>query len=190
MKRLVLLVCVICCAGIASAQVGEKELVGNTEPGPRAPVVDTYSGDLNPASSPTWDRGYSSSTYDAACGLSMTDSGSNGSYYEVIPIQVTANENLACEVTAFGSNDTTITLYCDPFNPASPLSNVIAYDDDGGVAYLSAFEDADGVALAPGSTYYLVVSGYDSGETGAFTVSFTSATVVVVPVELQSFSIE
>jgi hypothetical protein len=174
---------------MVSAGIGEKEYVTNAEPGLRAPVVDTYSGNLDPSSSPTWDRGYGS-TYDASCNLSLTDSASDGEYYEVIPIQVTANENLECEVTAFDSDDTVIVLYCDPFDPSQPLANAIAYDDDDGSGNLSAFTAADGVALSPGNTYYLVVSGYNNGDTGAFTVDFTSATVAVVPVELQSFSIE
>ncbi len=187
MKNLLIVVCVLSFATFGMAQVDEKALMDDSEPGLRGPVVDSYSGTLD-ATSPTWDRIYGSAV-DVACNASMADSSNNGLYYEEIPIQVTASENLECEITSF-PGDTVMALYCDPFDPLNPLANVVAYDDDGGVSPLSAFVAADNITLSPGATYYLIVSTFSPGVTGDFTVDFTSATVAVVPVELQSFSIE
>ena len=94
------------------------------------------------------------------------------------------------EVISFTGGDTTITLYCDPFDPGNTLTNVVAYDDDDGVGTLSAFTAADGIALQPGNTYWLIMSTFSGGVTGDFQIDCTSATVFVIPVELQSFTIE
>ncbi|HOC42670.1 MAG TPA: hypothetical protein PKJ99_06585 [Thermoanaerobaculales bacterium] len=151
-------------------------------------LVDTYSGELTSAS-PLWDRVYLCDV-SPACAASCDDSSQNGEYYEVIPIGVTAVENLECAVTASTMSDTTMYVYCDPFEPANPFANVVAWDDDDGTGNWSAFTAADGVTLQPGQTYYLVLSTFTPGITGTFTIDFTSATVHVVPVELQAFSVE
>ncbi len=156
--------------------------------GPGTVLADTYSGELT-AASPVWDRCYLCNV-STSCAATCSDSSQNGEYYEVIPIQVTAAENLECAVTASTMTDTTMFVYCDPFNPATPLVNVVAWDDDDGAGNWSAFLAADAVQLQPGQTYYLVVSTFSPAVTGTFTVDFTSATVHVVPVELQSFSAE
>lgn len=154
------------------------------------PRVDTYSGTIT-TSSPTWNRIYGCDV-SPACAAVCSDSGVDGQYYHVIPIEVTAAENLECEVTAFQgtAGDSTIQVYCDPFDPVQPLTNVVAYDDDDGSGALSIFTAADGVLLQPGRTYYLVFSPFYANEVGDFTIAFTSATVHVVPVELQSFTAE
>ena len=149
---------------------------------------DSYSGSLT-AGSPVWDRIFGGAV-DPLCNAAMTDSGVDGQYYEVIPIQVTSAEDLEAEVISFTGGDSVIALYCDPFDPANPLLNVVAYDDDDGVGTLSAFTAADGITLQPGNTYWFVFSTLSSAVMGDFTVNFTSATVTVVPVELQSFSVE
>ena len=153
-----------------------------------AVLTDSYSGELT-AASPLWDRVYLCDV-STSCAASCTDSSQNGEYYEVIPIEVTAAENLECAVTASTITDTTMYLYCDPFNPATPLANVVAWDDDDGAGNWSAFTAADGVTLQPGQTYYLVLSSFGPAITGTFTIDFTSATVHVVPVELQSLTVE
>ncbi len=151
-------------------------------------LADTYSGELS-AASPLWDRVYACNV-SPSCSATCSDSSQNGEYYEVIPIEVTSPENLECAVTASAISDTTMYVYCDPFNPAAPLANVIAWDDDDGSGNWSAFTAADGVLLQPGQTYYVVLSTFSPAVTGTFTIGFTSATVHVVPVELQRFSVE
>lgn len=155
---------------------------------PEGVESDTYSGSLT-AASPTWDRIFGSAV-DLTCNAAMSDSSNDGQYYEEIPIQVTATENLEAEVISFTGGDTVIALYCDPFDPANPGLNAIAYDDDDGVGTLSAFVAGDGITLQPGNTYYLVFSTFSGAVVGDFTINFTSATVTVVPVELQSFLVE
>ncbi|MBI4916814.1 MAG: hypothetical protein HY825_13280 [Acidobacteria bacterium] len=95
-------------------------------------------------------------------------------------------------MTAFQgtAGNSTIQVYCDPFDPLQPLNNVVAYDDDDGLNALSIITAADGVTLQPGQTYYLVFSPFPPGEVGDFTIAFTSATVQVVPVELQGLTVE
>ena len=153
---------------------------------PGAVLIDTYSGELT-SSSPLWDRVYLCNV-SPTCAAACSDSSQNGEYYEVIPIEVTATENLACAVTASTITDTTMFVYCDPFDPATPLVNVVAWDDDDGAGNWSTFTAADGVTLQPGQIYYLVLSSFTPAITGTFTIDFTSATVHVVPVELQSFT--
>jgi len=151
-------------------------------------LVDTYSGELTSAS-PMWDRVYLCNV-STSCAATCSDSSQNGEYYEVIPIAVTAVENLECAVTASTITDTTMYVYCDPFDPATPMANVVAWDDDDGTGNWSAFTAADGVTLQPGQTYYLVLSTFTPAVTGTFTIDFTSATVYVVPVELQAITVE
>ena len=61
-------------------------------------LADTYSGELT-AASPVWDRVYLCDV-SPACAATCDDSSQNGEYYQVIPIEVTAAENLECAVTA------------------------------------------------------------------------------------------
>jgi len=198
MKTVVVLLCVGVVAGLAFAQQPldiEKQRTRSVEGTPRefsfAPgtvLSDTYSGELT-SSSPVWNRVYLCNV-STACAAACSDSSQNGEYYDVIPIQVTAVENLECAVTAASFADTTMYVYCDPFDPANPLANVVAWDDDDGTGNWSAFTAADGVQLQPGQTYYLVLSTFSPAVTGTFTIDFTSATVHVVPVGLQSFAAE
>jgi hypothetical protein len=170
----------------------EMQMMGIVEDGefsfPGGTESDTYSSSLT-AASPVWNRIFGSAV-DPNCNATMSDSGVDGQYYESIPIQVSSTENLEAEVVSFTGGDTVIALYCDPFDPLNPAANVIAYDDDDGVGTLSAFTAADGATLQPGNTYYFVLSTFNSAVEGDFTINFTSATVTVVPVELQSFSVE
>ncbi len=198
MNRAVAILCVLGLPFVALADqpvdpVKHSELMASgpahdyTLDGPR---VDTYSGTIS-TSSPIWNRIYNCNV-SPSCAAVCSDSGVDGQYYHVIPIAVTAAENLECEVTAFQgtAGDSTIQVYCDPFDPLQPLTNVVAYDDDDGPGALSIFTAADGVLLQPGQTYYLVFSPFYPDEVGDFTIAFTSATVHVVPVELQSFTAE
>jgi hypothetical protein len=198
MKRVIVTLCVVMVAGFALCEAPtdfekqrQEELQG--KPGeftiPAGEVrSDTYSGELT-ASSPVWDRVYLCDV-STTCAATCSDSGNDGEYYEVIPIGVTAVENLECAVTASTISDTTMYVYCDPFDPANPLTNVVAWDDDDGAGNWSAFTAADGVTLQPGQTYYLVLSTFTPGVVGTFTIDFTSATVHVVPVDLQTLSVE
>jgi hypothetical protein len=198
MKAVVVLLCVGVVAGLAVAEQPldvEKQKAVDLQGTPRevtfAPgtvFTDTYSGELTTAS-PLWNRVYLCNV-SPACAASCSDSSQDGEYYQVIPLEVTATENLACAVTASSISDTTMFVYCDPFDPTTPLANVVAWDDDDGTGNWSAFTAADGVQLEPGRIYYMVLSTFSPAITGTFTIDFTSATVHVVPVELQAFTAE
>jgi hypothetical protein len=139
--------------------------------------ADTYSGSFD-ISDPTWNRIIGTST-DPACAATSVDSSIDGQYYEAIPIFVTATENLAAEVTAFTGGDSVIAVYCDPFDSLNPATNLVAYDDDGGVGFLSAFVDADGVQLNPGNQYWFIMTTFTNAVIGDYDIAFTSPTVTV-----------
>jgi len=62
--------------------------------------------------------------------------------------------------------DTYLFLYQNSFNPLNPATNLIASDDDSGVGYLSLISSS----ITQGTTYVLVLSTYNSGSTGTFTL--------------------
>ena len=64
--------------------------------------------------------------------------------------------------------DTVMALYCQPMNPNSPGSNLMAVDDDGG-GYPFASLTARNIQLTGGQSYYLVISHYsNAAATGSF----------------------
>ena len=95
-------------------------------------------------------------------------------YYAVFPITSSVSENLEVEVVAANTtlSDTVMTLYCDPFDPADPMANAIAYDDDGAGYPYSGFYASDGIYLDAGVTYYLVLSTFSAGDMGDFELCF------------------
>ncbi|UCG33653.1 MAG: choice-of-anchor J domain-containing protein, partial [Phycisphaerales bacterium] len=121
------------------------------------------------SSSPTWNRVFGSSV-DLTCNANVYDSSANGQYYAAIPIATTVSELLEAEFLQGGTTigDTVLTLYCDPFDPANPMDNVIAYDDDGGYSLLSGFYASDGIFLDAGVQYWLVLSTFSAGVTGNY----------------------
>jgi hypothetical protein len=129
------------------------------------------------SSSPIWDRIYGAYTPDVNCNATVYDSGSNGQYYAVYPITVATTENLEIEVLS-ADFDTIMALYCDPFDPANPMDNVVAYDDDGAGYPLSAFWTTDNITLPAGVTYYLVLSSFSGGYTGDYEVCLRGTATV------------
>ena len=120
--------------------------------------------------------------------------------YAAFQISVSQQEGLEAVIDLAGTtvSDTVMAVYCDPFDPANLMARLVAYDDDSGPGQLeAAFIAGDGVTLSPGPPggppriYYLVVSSFSPGDFGTFRVNLTSGkTVQVVPVELQSFTVE
>jgi hypothetical protein len=108
------------------------------------------------------------------CNATSTDSGFDGAFHEPIPIATTVAERLAVAVLSAGTTigDTVLSLHCDPFDPLSPADNLIAYDDDGGEGLLSAFTGDDAIALDPGTTYWLVLSTFATGDSGDYEICF------------------
>jgi hypothetical protein len=131
-----------------------------------AVAADSISGSL--AGKPTYNRIFTGDV-DPNCNAPSTLSGVGIDVpYAVIPICTTFGENLIVTVNPAGTDivDTTISLYCDPFDPSDATQNLIAFDDDDGAGLLSAFDGSEGAFLAPGNRYFLVLSLFAPGTIG------------------------
>ena len=67
-------------------------------------------------------------------------------------------------------SDTFLYLYRGAFNPAAPLTNLLALDDDSGVGALSLVNSA----LLANTQYYLVFAGYNNSDLGTYTGVFNT----------------
>jgi len=87
--------------------------------------------------------------------------------YDVFSFHVDAAGVYSAESTAFSAPgaDTFLALYAGTFNPATPLINLLAVDDDSGAGALSLLS----AALQAGTQYYLVFTTYDNGDFGSYT---------------------
>lgn len=130
--------------------------------------ADSEAGDLN--GSQTFDRRFLV-TYDGSCAAASSDSSNDGVAYEVFTFYSPSGQNIDAEVVLGTLADSVLFVYCDPFNPASPTDNLVAWDDDGGVGLASAIVPADGIALSPGVTYQFVVSGFNNTHLGTYTLN-------------------
>lgn len=156
-------------AAAGSAAAGEKALdTVNIKAGPAS--FQVLAGVLD-ASSPTWDRIHTAAV-DANCGAPALDSANDGMPFDIFCIEVSDTEpvQIVLDADLTSLTDTVLTLYCDPFDPAAPDRNVIAFDDDDGVGTRSALTAADDIRLVPGREYWVVVSTYGAGMYGTFRV--------------------
>jgi hypothetical protein len=149
------------------------------------------TGELT-ANSPTWTRAFNNVTPPAPnCDFPLTLSAA-GVYYDAICITVTDQNPGEIIVDAAGTTigDTHMELYCDPFDPNSPLENAVFSDDDDGDGLMSAFTASDNLVLTPGNQYWLVLTTFSAGATGTYTIN-TSDNVAIcggVANETQSWS--
>lgn len=109
------------------------------------------SGTLNPG--PTYNRG-------AGCG-SLSGTGT-AVYYTTRPVTISIGGTHIFELTS-GFADPYLFLYRDSFNPASPLTNCVASDDDSGVGLLPKM-----TATVPAGNYILVITSFSNGMSGPF----------------------
>jgi len=133
----------------------------------------TFSGTLD-GSSPVYDR-ISSTAVDANCGAPAFDSLNDGMAFDIQCIEVmdTNPIEIILDPGLTSISDTVLTLYCDPFDPLAPSLNVVAFDDDDGVATLSALSVPDNIRLVPGLKYWVVVSTYGAGMYGNYTAQLS-----------------
>ncbi|MBX3315689.1 MAG: hypothetical protein KF902_02360 [Phycisphaeraceae bacterium] len=133
--------------------------------------VEEYNGDTTGA--PTFNRALAGNPPTGLSGVGTAVA------YEVIPMYTNINASVIFDIIAAGPGfDTFMHLYGPGgFNPASALSNVIIGDDDSGAGANSLFT----TNLMGGTQYYVVVSGFDNGDFGTFTLqmSSTSADITI-----------
>jgi hypothetical protein len=96
------------------------------------------------------------------------------SRFDYQPFKV--NQNAHCffqsvqDTTGF---DGMLFLYRNGFNSASPLSNLIALDDDDDDTYGIGTSRIDSIQLFANNDYFLVTAGYNNGDFGTFTNTIT-----------------
>lgn len=75
--------------------------------------------------------------------------------------------------------DTFLLLYADAFDPADPLANVLAGNDDLGGIGVSGF---DGFGLDAGTTYFAVATGFAAGAEGRYALRIAGPGAIAAPI--------
>ncbi|MBN8823578.1 MAG: M36 family metallopeptidase [Spirosoma sp.] len=123
-------------------------------------ILNTVKGALS-TSSPTYVRASGDDAIAYVAGYTV--------YYQsftfTAPVSGPLTVGISDAALSDGFNDTYLSLYKAPFNPASPATNFLHGDDDSGPAYLSQLTHT----LTKDTTYVLVVATYFGGVTGPFT---------------------
>lgn len=137
-----------------------------------------YSGSLT-ASSPLFDRP------DGGAPPVSTVSSGNIFHYTTISLTVATPGTYTFESTSYpASFDPFIALYnSSGFSAGSPLTNIIAAVDDGGVDFNFYLTQT----LSAG-TYTIVITSYSDGVTGTFDFGVTGPAAVALPLNLINFS--
>jgi hypothetical protein len=117
----------------------------------RADLSWSFSGSL--VAGPTYQRPEEDLTASA-----------NEAYYHVQVFRVP--DSGPCAVYSAQDFDGFVSLYAGGFDPAAPLANLVAADDDGELGGLTS--KLEPVHLEPGVAYHLVTSSYFPRATGTF----------------------
>ena len=126
--------------------------------------VSNATGSIGPD---VYDRRFDVST-DNTCNAASDDSSNDGTPFAVVPIYSPTGATLVASTDNPGTDiaDTVIFLYCDPFDPLSPELSLVAWDDDGGSGFLSAWDGSEGIVLVPDQQYFIVITSFDVGGVG------------------------
>ncbi len=138
-------------------------------------VAYTYTGTLS-NTDPTFNRPLTTTSLSAV-GTAV--------FYDVQPFFLSLAGSVTISVdsatfTPTPADDSFLCLYQGSFNPASPLTNLIAVDDDGGPGALSLIT----INLAALTNYFVVTTSFSNGVTGPYSDSITPANsaAIVTPV--------
>ena len=146
-------------------------VLAGVAPAARANIV-TFSGDTT--GSPTFSR-----PYEDLSGLSPF--GSNVAY-NAVRITVSTAGSYTFETAA--RFDSFSLLYSPSFNPATPVTNALAANDD---LIAPPFRSSGfAAALAPGLDYYFVNTGFSAADFGAFASTIGGPGVVTVAASLSA----
>ncbi len=145
---------------IAGAQVDEQ---ANQAQKNLAAVARALQGSLSMTGSlnggPTYARIFTNDVQNDCTATSRLSGSGTGVQYAVIEINSPTGATLVASLANPGTDlgDSTLSLYCDPFDDTDATLNLVGYNDDA-VGLLSTFDGSEGIVLAPGDSYFLVVS--------------------------------
>ncbi len=175
---------------LLATAVGNVTAQGPGEKGPQAGMASQVVGPLlGPSvtgtldgSDPIFTRPQDNPIVTVNCASAWTPS-AGGFRYEAHAFHVTNNIPIQIEVNAAGTTigDTFLIVSCQPFNAATPTVNGVITDDDDGAGNLSAITLADNVTLTPGKTYWVVITTFSPGATGAYQLDFSDNVVLGAP---------
>ncbi|HET7842795.1 MAG TPA: DUF11 domain-containing protein [Xanthomonadales bacterium] len=120
--------------------------------------VTTYSATI--AASPTFNR-------PTTCAALSAVGTAVGFHVQQFTVSATGTYTAGTTTSTFSDGDGFAIIYQNAFNPASPLTNCVALDDDAGPGNLPLIT----TTLNAGTTYFLVTTTFDNGVTGDFTNS-------------------
>jgi hypothetical protein len=153
----------------SSASFAQSEMDG--KPGARvgtpiaAPAATiSYTG--NTLGGPTWNRPLADCSGLSGVGTATPYSTQQFHVSTAGAYDLFSDQGGAPAAQPQGGFDGFILVYADSFNPASPLTNCIAGDDDAGVIGLS---EILGLPLDANRTYVYVTTGFANTDAGPFT---------------------
>jgi hypothetical protein len=120
--------------------------------------TDTYNGDTSAVGVPTFNRPIEDGSALSGIGTAVR--------YQTRNFTPTTTGNFRIISTAAGGWDNFVFVYTGSFNPASPLTNYYAGNDDFGGIGTSGFASLN---LTAGTTYVIVTTGYENTDDGAYT---------------------
>lgn len=166
-------------SGSVFAQVDEKQGQTPKDPAVLASVLGAAAASTsgNLTGGPTYDRIFTGDVQNDCTATSTVSGAGTGVEYALVPVYSPTGATLVASLDNPGTDigDTVLSLYCDPFNDADATQNLVAYDDDGGSGLLSAFDGSEGILLAPGEQYFLVVSLFSPGSIGGGNYELTAS---------------
>ena len=132
-------------------------------------AAQTFSG-ATTLTSPTYNRVLSGVPPTSLSGVGTAV------HYQTVGFTVGATGSYVFQMSAIApvNWDTFLTLYTGSFNPASPLTNAVAANDDNPTIGLSGFT----TNLSTGTSYFAVATGFSNTDVGTYSLAITGPGVV------------